>query len=101
MRGRGGAPKPLRRRFLGLAVIIALWNGYVALHAHGIIAGRVVDASGQPVRGATVTLFVRDFVNQQEHGRTVTDADGRFQFTKTTPTSCSSKRSRAQRTPLA
>ena len=39
-----------------LLVTIALWNLYVATHDHGVVEGRVVDAGGRPVAGATVTL---------------------------------------------
>ena len=63
-----------------LAVGVALWNVYVWAHAHGIVTGRVVDQTGQPVAGATVLLFQRDFVSQQERGRTLSDSAGRFHF---------------------
>jgi len=65
------------------AVIVAVtvgWNVYVALHAHGLLEGHVVDASGQPVAGATVVLFTHDFVTQVEKARTRTDAAGDFRF---------------------
>lgn len=63
-----------------IALIIALWNIYVALHANGLVEGRVVDAAGKPAAGATVILFVHDFVTQVEKARTTTDAAGRFRF---------------------
>lgn len=62
-----------------VAVTVA-WNVYVTLHAHGLLAGRVIDASGKPVAGATVILFTHDFVTQVEKGRTRTDASGDFHF---------------------
>ena len=66
---------------LALAVIVGAWNLYVSLHDHGLFAGRVVDASGNPVPGATVILFTHDFVTQVEKARTTTDAAGTFRFT--------------------
>jgi hypothetical protein len=79
----------LRRIFLNrfvvvpaaIAVSVAGWNLYVALHAHGLLAGRVVDRQGRPVAGATVILFTHDFVTQVEKARTATDASGAFRFT--------------------
>ena len=65
----------------GIAVVTLLWNAYVATHDHGIVEGRVVDASGRPVGGATVMLFERGFVTHQERERKVSDADGAFRFT--------------------
>jgi hypothetical protein len=74
----------LRSRFVVVpAVIVAIvvgWNVYVTLHAHGRLAGRVVDAAGRPVGGATVILFTHDFVTQVEKARTRTDAAGGFRF---------------------
>ena len=51
---------------LVLVVSIVGWNVYVDAHAHGLLRGRVVDAAGKPVAGATVILFVHDFVTQVE-----------------------------------
>lgn len=66
---------------LSLAIIVIGWNIYVSLHDHGLLAGRVVDAAGHPVAGATVILFTHDFVTQVEKARTRTGADGVFRFT--------------------
>ncbi|HEY1931353.1 MAG TPA: carboxypeptidase-like regulatory domain-containing protein [Acetobacteraceae bacterium] len=63
-----------------IVVVVVAWNSYVTLHAHGLLAGRVIDASGNPVAGATVILFTHDFVTQVEKGRTRTNAAGDFQF---------------------
>ena len=63
-----------------IAIVAVLWNAYVAAHDHGVVEGRVVDASGQPVAGATVMLFERGFVTQQERERTIADAQGTFRF---------------------
>jgi hypothetical protein len=64
-----------------ILVAVAGWNLYVARHAHGLLAGRVVDRQGHPVAGATVILFTHDFVTQVEKARTATDAGGAFRFT--------------------
>jgi hypothetical protein len=65
---------------LVLVVSIVGWNVYVDAHAHGLLRGRVVDASGKPVAGATVILFAHDFVTQVEKARTTADAQGGFRF---------------------
>jgi Carboxypeptidase regulatory-like domain len=65
---------------LVIAVLIGAWNIYVSLHDHGLLAGRVVDASGRPIANATVILFTHDFVTQVEKARTATDANGAFRF---------------------
>jgi hypothetical protein len=79
--------RPLWRRLLinrfvavlaALAAAAGLWNGYVALHDHGIVAGRVVDAAGHPVVDATVVLWVLNFTTFVEKARVSTDVDGRF-----------------------
>jgi protocatechuate 3,4-dioxygenase beta subunit len=56
------------------------WNVYVAAHATGVIEGRVVDRSGRPVEGATVTLFNRSFITNDPRQRTMTGPEGRFRF---------------------
>ena len=61
-----------------IAAAAALWNVYVSMHDHGIVAGRVVDPAGRPVAGATVVLWVLNFTTFVENARVVTDADGRF-----------------------
>jgi len=64
-----------------IALTIVVWLGYVDTHDHGILEGRVVNAGGQPVAGASVLLFERGFVTHQEKGRATTDASGAFRFT--------------------
>jgi hypothetical protein len=66
----------------GAMILFTLgWLAYVNSHNHGLIDGRVVDAAGQPVAGASVLLFERGFVTHQERGRALSDAQGRFRFT--------------------
>jgi hypothetical protein len=81
---------PLWRRLLlnrfvlvpaAIAVAIAAWNVYVSTHDHGVVAGRVVDAAGQPVAGATVVLWVLNFTTYVEKTRATTDSAGRFIIT--------------------
>jgi hypothetical protein len=62
-------------------VVVLLWNAYVATHDHGVVAGRVVDMSGQPVPGATVVLWVLNFTTYVEKTRATTDSAGRFVIT--------------------
>ena len=64
-----------------IAIVTVAWNGYVATHDHGVVEGRVVDAAGRPVSGATVMLFERGFVTHQERERKTSDAQGAFRFT--------------------
>lgn len=64
----------------GMGIVTLVWLAYVAGHNHGIVEGRVVDATGQPVGGASVQLFERGFVTHQERGRTTSDAQGAFRF---------------------
>ena len=64
-----------------IAMAIALWNGYVASHDHGIVVGRVVDAAGRPVPDAAVVLWVLNFTTYVEKTRATTDSAGRFVIT--------------------
>jgi len=64
---------------LGVAAVLVLaWNVYVSMHNHGRVSGRVVDASGRPVPGATVVLWVLNFTTYVEKTRATTDVEGRF-----------------------
>lgn len=66
----------------GLMVVSTLaWLVYVNGHNHGVVEGRVVDASGRPVPGATVVMYERGFVTHEQRGRATTGADGAFRFT--------------------
>lgn len=64
------------------AIVVATlaWLAYVDAHDHGIVEGRIVDASGRPVGGASILLFERGFVTHQERGRATSAADGSFRF---------------------
>jgi hypothetical protein len=64
----------------GMAIVTVLWLLYVNAHNHGRLEGRVVDASGNPVAGAKVSLFERGFVTHEEKASAITGADGRFRF---------------------
>jgi hypothetical protein len=63
-----------------IAVLVGLWNIYVATHDHGVVIGRVVDEAGQPVGDATVVLWVLNFTTYVEKARATTAPDGRFQL---------------------
>lgn len=62
-----------------LAVVVG-WNIHVMRNATGEVRGRVVDAAGRPVAGATVQLFERAFVVNTEKQSATTDAAGAFRF---------------------
>lgn len=64
-----------------IAIAIVAWNAYVSTHDHGRVSGRVVDANGRPVAGATVVLWVLNFTTYVEKTHTTTDAGGRFLIT--------------------
>lgn len=64
-----------------LVLIVLGWNVYVATHDGGLVAGRVVDGAGQPVSDATVVLYARSFLTNDERARTRTGPDGLFRFT--------------------
>lgn len=68
-----------------LMLLVTLgWMLYVSRHNNGLIEGRIVDATGQPVANATIRIFDRGFVTHQERGRTQSDANGRFRITDNT-----------------
>lgn len=64
-----------------LAAITIGWNLYVSMHDDGRIAGQVVDAQGQPVAGAQVSLWVYNFTTFQEAMHVTSGADGDFLIT--------------------
>jgi Carboxypeptidase regulatory-like domain len=77
-------PRLLRNRFVVVpALLLALtagWNAWVVTHDHGLVAGRVLDASGAPVEGAEVKLWVFNFATFVVKASTTTRADGSFRF---------------------
>ena len=78
------APRWMTSRWVivpgGMMIATLVWLAYVARHNHGVVEGRVVDAAGQPVAGASVLMFERGFVTHQERARTTSDSQGRFRF---------------------
>jgi hypothetical protein len=81
---RGGLHPWLLSRWVivpaALLMMVAGWNFNVAMNATGEVRGRVVDAAGRPVPGATVRIFERSFVVNTEKQRTTTGPDGHFRF---------------------
>jgi hypothetical protein len=63
-----------------LVLVTAGWNGWVVTHNHGIVEGRVLDASGAPVAGADVKLWVFNFATFVVKASTTTKPDGSFAF---------------------
>jgi hypothetical protein len=61
-----------------IALLVLIWNLYVATHDSGIVRGRVVGPDGEPVTGAAVTLWARNFTTYVERARAVSDDSGRF-----------------------
>jgi hypothetical protein len=63
-----------------LVLITAGWNAWVFTHNHGVVIGRVLDASGAPVAGADVKLWVFNFSTFVVKASTTTGPDGSFMF---------------------
>ena len=81
---KGWRPWLLNRFVLvpvAIALLVAAWNLYVATHNHGIVTGRVIDASGRPVADANVALWVYNFTTYEEKEHVRTASDGSFRFT--------------------
>ncbi len=66
--------------FGAIALVVGLWNIYVALNDDGLIMGRVVGPDNRPVEGATVVLSERTLLVSAARARTTTDASGAFRF---------------------
>jgi hypothetical protein len=63
-----------------IALLAIVWNVYVLFNDDGIVAGRVVDSDGTPVKNATVVLSEKTLLVNAPLDNTATDADGRFKF---------------------
>ena len=73
----------LNRFVLVPAVLILLtvgWNLWVVTHDHGIVEGQVIDATGAPVEGAEVKLWVFNFTTFVVKATTTSRPDGSFEF---------------------
>lgn len=68
--------------FAAIALVVVLWNFYVVQHDDGILAGAVVGPDGRPVPGAEVVLSERTIVSMEPIAETMTDEQGRFEFTE-------------------
>jgi hypothetical protein len=68
--------------FGAIALVVLLWNLYVAANDDGILAGTVVGPDGEAVPGVEVVLSERTIVSLEPIAETVTDDDGRFQFAR-------------------
>jgi hypothetical protein len=67
---------------LGVSAVLVLgWNGWIALHDDGIVRGRVVQADGRPVAGATVSFWEKTLTTLERRTATETGPDGGFAFT--------------------
>ncbi len=67
--------------FGAIALLVAVWNLYVALNDGGLITGRVVGPDDRPVAGASVVLSERTLLVSAVRARTTSDANGLFRFT--------------------
>jgi hypothetical protein len=74
----------LLNRFVLVPAVLALltvgWNLWVITHDHGIVVGHVLDATGAPVEGAEVKLWVFNFTTFVVKASTITKPDGSFEF---------------------
>ncbi|HXT04138.1 MAG TPA: carboxypeptidase-like regulatory domain-containing protein [Casimicrobiaceae bacterium] len=74
----------LRHRFVAVPLLIVVavlgWNAYVVTHNDGIVRGVVLGPDGRPLAGATVTMMEQNFTTNSDRGKTMTRADGAFEF---------------------
>ena len=63
------------------AVLVLGWNGWIAMHDDGIVRGRVVQADGHPVAGATVSFWEKTLTTLERRTAVETEPDGAFAFT--------------------
>jgi hypothetical protein len=63
------------------AVLVLGWNAWIAVHDDGIVRGRVVQADGHPVAGATVSFWEKTLTTLERRTAIETEPDGGFVFT--------------------
>jgi hypothetical protein len=67
---------------LAVSAVLGLgWNAWIAMHDDGIVRGRVVQANGNPVAGATVSFWEKTLTTLERRTATETGPDGGFVFT--------------------
>ncbi|MCC6867608.1 MAG: carboxypeptidase regulatory-like domain-containing protein [Burkholderiales bacterium] len=64
-----------------LLAIAGAWDVYASMHADGRIVGRVVDAKGNPVAGADVSLWIFNFTTFNEDRHVTSGPGGVFTIT--------------------
>jgi hypothetical protein len=64
-----------------LVLLIGGCNLWVALHADGVVRGRVVQPDGQPAAGAIVSFWEKTLTTLERRTATETGADGGFVLT--------------------
>lgn len=74
----------LFNRFTILIVVVLVaavaWQGYVVANDGGTISGQVVDADGDPVANATVTLSPQTVASVPNEQTATTGENGEFSF---------------------
>ena len=65
-----------------IVALVILLNVYVAYNNDGILRGRVLGPAGNPVRGATVTLYKPGVVGLDKIAAAFTNDEGEFYFEK-------------------
>jgi hypothetical protein len=63
-----------------VAVLVGAWNIYISFHDDGIVAGRVVDETGDGVEDATVVIAEKTLEMLKNQQETATDEQGYFRF---------------------
>ena len=66
--------------FGGIAVVVLLWNLYVAGNNDGILTGQVIGPNGAPAAGAEVQLSEQTIVSLNKIAATTADDEGFFKF---------------------
>ena len=72
--------RPIPITAIVVAVCVGALNVYIAWNDDGLLQGRVLDTSGAPVAGSTVTLFKPAVLGVERVADTHTGADGTFSF---------------------